>query len=153
MRTRDQIFPWVAPALRKRLRVYAARKGATESAVVETALHNYFDAETTDRQLIMRRLDRHSRGLAKLQRDFDLLSQAFGVFIQVWFAHTPRIPQESQTLAEQSALRRYRQFLDHVAEQISAGSRFTQEIVADAESDTDVQTVEGGPDDGQPSTK
>jgi hypothetical protein len=128
MRTRDQIFPWLTPGLRKRLRTYAAKRGATESSIVESALLQYLDADTTDRALLLRRLDRVSRGLAALQRDFDLVSQSFGVFIQIWFAHTPRIPDDAKPGAEQTALQRYGQFLDHVAAQIMKGQRFAREI-------------------------
>jgi hypothetical protein len=131
MRTRAQIFPWLTPSLRKRLRAYAAKRGATESSVVESALLQYLDAETTDRALLLRRLDRVGTGLSTLHRDFDIVSQALGVFFQLWFAHTPRIPDDAKAAAEQIALKRYDQFLDHVAAQIMGGQRFAQEIARD----------------------
>lgn len=131
MRTRDQIFPWLTPALRKRLRVYAAKRAASESSVVESALLQYLDGDATDRALLLRRLDRVASSLSTLQRDFDLVSQALGVFIQLWFAHTPRIPDEAKAGAEQTALKRYDQFLDHVATQIIGGQRFAREIARD----------------------
>ncbi len=131
MKTRDQIFPYLAPSLRKRLRVYASRRGSTESSVVERALVDYLDGDVTDRALILRRLDRQNRGIAVLKRDVELLAQGFGVFVQLWFAHTPRIADASRAAAEKEALRRYSQFLDHVVSEIAAGRRFAREASSD----------------------
>ncbi len=141
MKTRDQIFPYLAPALRKRLRLYASRRGATESSVVERALIDHLDGDVTDRALILRRLDRQTRGLATVQRDVELLAQGFGVFVQLWFAHTPRIEEGSRAAAEREALRRYSQFLDHVVSEIAAGRRFAREAPAEE------------PDEAQPSNE
>jgi len=123
----------LTPAVRKRLRLFASRRGATESSVVESALLQYLDGDVIDRALLLRRLDRLGGRVATLQRDFDLLSQAFGVFLQVWFAHTPRIPDDAKGAAEESALSRYAQFLDHVGTQIMSGQRFAREIAPDSE--------------------
>jgi len=135
MKTRDQIFPYLTPALRKRLRLYASRRGATESSVVERALVDYLDGDVTDRALILRRLDRLSRGLTTAQRDVELLAQGFGVFVQLWFAHTPRIADDARAAAEKEALRRYSQFLDHVVSEIAAGRRFARDASSDQTDD------------------
>jgi hypothetical protein len=135
MKTRDQIFPYLTPALRKLLRLYSTRRGSTESSVVERALVDYLDGDVTDRALILRRLDRQSRGLTTLQRDVELLAQGFGVFVQLWFAHTPRIADDSRAAAEKEALRRYSQFLDHVVSEIAAGRRFARDESSDQRDD------------------
>jgi hypothetical protein len=140
-------------ALRQRLRLYAARRRATESSVVESALNQYLDHEMTDRALILRRLNRVDRQNSTLQRDFDLLSQAFGVFVQVWFAHTPQIPEGGRAAAEQTALKRYGRFLDHVSRQLEDGSRFARELAPDSEPDTEVRDQPGGGTDLDPGTK
>jgi hypothetical protein len=137
MKTRQQIFPYVTRPLRKRLRLYAAQRGSTESSVVEAALLSYLDADVTDRALMIRRLDRVTRTVGALRRDVDLLSQGFGVFVQLWFAHTPRLPDEAKGAAEREAVRRYSQFLDHVVREIDSGRRFAHEEAP----------AEGGPAD------
>ena len=125
--TREQIFPDLTPTLRKRLRLYASRRGASESSIVERALTDHLDGDVTDRALILNRLDRQVRGLATLQRDVELLAQGFGLFVQLWFAHTPRIADDLRAAAEKEALRRYSQFLDHVVSEIAAGRRFARD--------------------------
>jgi len=113
--------------------------------VVESALTQYLDHEITDRALLLRRLNRLDRQITTFQRDFDLFSQAFGVFVQVWFAHTPQIPEAGRSAAEQTALKRYRRFLDHVSRQLEDGVRFARELAPETEPDTEVrEQTEGG---------
>lgn len=153
MRTKGQIRSWLPTALRQRVRLYAARRGATESSVVESALNEYLDHEITDRALILRRLNRLDRQILTFQRDFDLLSQAFGVFVQVWFAHTPQIPEAGRTAAEQTALKRYTRFLEHVSRQLEDGTRFARELAPDAEPDTEVREQSAGGTGHDPDVK
>jgi hypothetical protein len=139
VRSREQIHPCITPALRKRLSLYASKKGTTKSAVVESALLQYLDAEVTDRALILRRLDRLTRAGAILQRDLELLSEAFGVFVQLWFAHTHRLADDAKAGAEQVARTRYIQFLEHVSSEVASGRSLVREIAAEEPTeDTDV---------------
>ena len=129
MRTRKQIHPFLNPGLRKRLALYASQEGATQSAVVESALIRYLDEKVTDRDLILRRLDRIDTNAATQTQNSELLSHAFGVFVQLWFAHAPRLPDDAKAGAEQSASRRYAQFIEHVLSQAASGRSFIGEIV------------------------
>lgn len=128
MRTRQQIYPCVTPALRKRLSLYASKKGTSYSSVVEAALMQYLDGDASDRALVLRRLDRVGRDLAVLERDLDVLSHAFGVFLQVWLAHTPPIDAGMKPTAEQSARERYARFLDHLAAEAMKGESFVRQV-------------------------
>jgi hypothetical protein len=142
MRSREQIHPCITPALRKRLALYSSKKGTTKSAVVEAALLQYLDAEVTDRALILRRLDRLTRAGAIHQRNFELLSEAFGVFVQLWFAHTPRLAEDEKAGAEQVARARYTQFLEHVSSEVANGRSMARKIAPD---DTSEETdITGG---------
>lgn len=132
MRTRQQIYPAVTPALRKRLALYASKKGTSYSSVVESALTQYLDAETTDRALLLRRMDRLGRDLAAVERDVDVLSHAFGLFLQMWFAHTPSIPDEMKRTAEQTARDRYERFLDHLTVEITKSESFVRRMAGES---------------------
>ena len=139
MRTREQIHPFLPPELRKRLVLYASKRGLSQSNIVETALTQHLDAEVTDRVLILRRIDRLLREATRHHRDSEILSQAFGVFIKVWFAQTPRLANEAKPGAEQHARRRYEQFTEHVAALVSSGRTFAADFIADkAEESGDV---------------
>jgi hypothetical protein len=116
--------------LRERLAAYCAASRVTESAVVCEALEKYLD-RTGDLELILRRLDRQSRALDRLERDVDMNSQAFGLFVRLWFAHMPRIAQEARAAATASAEARYRRFLDRLAQLIARGGRFIDDLTQD----------------------
>lgn len=142
MRTRQQIYPCVTPEVRKRLALYASKKGTSYSSVVEAALVQYLDGDTTDRALILRRLDRIGRDLALLERDLDVFSHAFGLFLQVWFAHTPAIDEGMKRSAEQNARQRYSRFLDHLAAEAMKSESFVRNVSSGG------ATEEAGSDDG-----
>jgi hypothetical protein len=124
---RKRLHPYVARELRDRLAQYCAAGDVTESAVVEAALRQYLD-RTSDATLLLRRLDRLGRAVARLQRDLALQSEAFAVFVQVWFAHTPAMAADSRTPAQAAAEQRYEKFVDYVAEQFSGGHRFLDDL-------------------------
>lgn len=134
---RTQIHPRLPADLGKRLRAFASGKGASQGSVIQAALTKYLD-DANDGTLIMRRLDRLSRGVARAHRDVRVVAEAFAVFVQVWLAHTPRIPDAEKTKAERVALARFAQFTEHVAARIASG----RSVVADLVRDEDGAAVE-----------
>jgi hypothetical protein len=124
---RVRLLPYVEGALAERLAQFCAATDVTVSAAVGAALRQYLDG-TGDAMLVLRRLDRLGRALARNHRDVELLSEGFAVFVRVWFAHTPVIPESGKKSARASAETRYRQFVEHVAEQFSGGRRFLDDL-------------------------
>jgi hypothetical protein len=127
---RQRIQPYLSRALVQRFGAHCAAIGATESAVAEAAIAQYLDG-TSDHTVLMRRMDRLSRSATRTQRDLDVLAEAFGVFVQVWFAHTPNIPDDNKDAARRESARRYQQFVDHVATRLGHGRQFLQELAKD----------------------
>ncbi len=124
---RIRLMPYVEPELAQRLEKCCAALDATQSAVVTSALRQYMDG-TSDATLVLRRLDRLGRSALRTHRDVELLSEAFSVFVRLWFAHTPTIPEDGKRAARTTAEGRYRQFVEHVAEQFSGGRRFLDDL-------------------------
>jgi hypothetical protein len=108
----------------------------SESAAVCEALEHHLDG-TGDLALVLRRLDRLSRGLGRLQRDHELLSLAFGLFTRLWLAHTPRLSREERVAARDSADARYKRFLDRVTEHFTSGKRFVDDLPQERIADDD----------------
>ena len=81
--------------LRQRLAGFCAASGLTESAVISSGVEQYL-VGTSDLALLLRRLDRFDRALARMHRDEQLFMQAFGVFVRLWFAHTPPVAEENK---------------------------------------------------------
>ena len=137
---------YVAIDLKRRLHDHVKRgKGRTLSSVVEAALIAYFD-DATDTDTLYRRLDRHARLLGKVSRDQDLLNEAFAVFVQLWFAHTPRVAASERDSAQRFAAQRFEQFVTHVAREFASGHRFVDDLASDL-------PVSPDPDEGRPAVQ
>lgn len=122
---------YLDPKLDKNLRQYCAKTGKSISSVTNAAIRAYLD-ETTDTKLLFRRLDKHTRGLAKANRDIQLMAEALSVFVKIWFAHTPRIPDSDKENAQRYSAQRFEQYCDYVAAQISGGHYFVDDLAQDA---------------------
>ncbi len=131
---RVRVYTRLTDTLRDRLTGYCEASGIAERAVFEAALQQYIDG-TSDMTLVLRRLDRLGRAGERMHRDLELLSEAFAVFVRLWFAHTPSVPADAKPVARSTAESRYKQFVEHVVQQFSGGRRFLddlpREVVAD----------------------
>lgn len=126
-RAQARIYPRISPELANRLAQHASAGGFTATAVVEVALEQYLD-RTSDKALVLARLDRNGHAYERMQRDLGFLSEAFAVFVKMWFAHTPSVPEEARAAARASAEGRYRKWIEHVVEQFSDGHRFVDDL-------------------------
>jgi hypothetical protein len=131
---RARVHARLTTTLRDRLAGYCQASGLAERNVIETALQHYLNA-TSDATLVLRRIDRLGRAEARLQRDVELLSEAFAIFVQLWFAHTPSVPPQVKVEARATANSRYKQYVQYIVRQYSGGQRFLddlpRELVAD----------------------
>src|SRR5580700_4298933 len=125
-RRAERIQPYIAREVRQRLARHCAGLGLTESAVVNEALTQYLDG-TSDATLWMRRQDLLDRRVQRLARDLEILSQTVGMFLRIWFAHTPPLPKEARQAASQSGEQRYRLLLERVGLQFTEGKRFADD--------------------------
>jgi predicted DNA-binding protein len=133
-RVRVRVHARLSTPLRDRLAGYCQASGNTERNVIETAIHHYLNA-TSDATLVLKQLHRLGRAEARLQRDMELLSEAFAIFVQLWFAHTPSVPAQVKVDARATANSRYKQYVQYIVRQFSGGQRFLddlpRELVAD----------------------
>ena len=58
-----------------------------------------------------------------------MVSEAFAVFVQVWFAHTAEVSEGERDPATRSGLSRYKRFVDHVAAKFAGGARLVRDVV------------------------
>lgn len=129
--SKESLQAYVSRDTKRRLDDYAARqRGKSKSSIVEAALIAYLE-DSTDTDLLYRRLDRHSRLLGRVSRDQELLAEAFAVFVKLWFAHTPRVPESERDDAQHFASGRYSQYVQHVAKQFAGGDRFVDDLASD----------------------
>ncbi len=127
---RQQLHPYVAQDVYDRLKAYCARRGLPDSGVVEVALREHLD-QASEAALIMRRLDRVERRLSKAHRDLEMLSECFGVWVRLWFAHTPELPASAKSAAQLSARKRFGEFEEFVAKRLHAGERLSVDLLGE----------------------
>jgi hypothetical protein len=144
---RVRVYTRLTEAIRDQLSSYCAASGISERAVFEAALQQYING-TSDMTLVLRRLDRLGRACERSHRDQRLSTEAFAVFVRLWFAHTPSIPEDAKPAARSTAESRYRQFVEYVTQQFSGGPRFLddlpREVLADeAELDAIIEQPTG----------
>jgi hypothetical protein len=106
---------------------FCAASGIAECTVIAAGVEQYLDG-TSDSTLVLRRLDRLGRAIARMHRDQELLAEAFSSFIQLWFAHMPSVADEDKPEARATAESRYKHFVEHVVEQFSGGRRFLDDL-------------------------
>jgi len=149
---RVRLLPYVAEEIARRVANVSASTGVTESAIVEAALRQYLDG-TGDKTLLLRRLDRLGQAVTRDRRELEILSQAFAVFMRLWFAHTPSLEEDAKPSARVNAESRYQQFVEHVGKQFSDGRRFVDDLpqglaANDGEPDAIVRSSTGLPEKG-----
>jgi hypothetical protein len=126
-RHRVRIHPYLdAPAARK-LAIFVAASGATESAVVQEAVLKHVD-RTSQTTLLLKELDKLGRANARAHRDLEFLMEAFAVWVKLWFAHTASIADDGKDHARRTAEVRYSQFIKKVAQQFADGRYFLDEL-------------------------
>jgi hypothetical protein len=138
---RVRLHARISPQTRKRLREHCAARGISSRAGLEAALTEYLD-DVGDPTLLMRRLDRLGRAIARTQRDTEIFMETFMVFVKLWFAHTPVVADEHKRAAQASAEARYKQFVGYVQDLLARGHRafddFPREPIADSHELADI---------------
>jgi hypothetical protein len=136
----ERVWTYLSATLRDRLSSYCAASNVTERAVFEAAIEQYISG-TSDMTLVLRRIERLYRASDRVHEDVELLSAAFAVFVQLWFAHTPGLSEERKPAAREEAESRYQHFKDYVTQEFAGGRRLLDDlpreaIADDAELDT-----------------
>jgi len=127
---RAQIHPRLPADITKRIRVFAASKGSSQSSVIEAALATYLD-DSGERAVILRRLDRLAHAVRKVDRDVAIVADAFSIFVEIWLSHTNRIPDHERIKAEQTAQKRFLHFRELLSGRLATGRSFIADLVRD----------------------
>jgi|SRR5580704_11262366 hypothetical protein len=136
----ERVWTYLSATLRDRLSSYCAASNVTERAVFEAAIEQYISG-TSDLTLVLRRIERLYRAADRVHEEVELLSAAFTVFVQLWFAHHPSLREELKPAAREEVESRYQHFKDYVTQEFAGGRRLLDDlpretIADDAELDT-----------------
>jgi hypothetical protein len=55
----------------------------------------------------------------------------FAIFVKIWFAQAPSLPEDARQTARANSEVRYRKWLEHVVEQFTGGHRLVDDLPAE----------------------
>jgi hypothetical protein len=112
----------------RRFQAYCAANGMTESAGVYAGLRLLLGEEEGHwgkffrwTEQINREWQRSRREMERMQREHAVLLEAFGIYVQLWFAHTPKIPAEANEAAKRMGASRFEAFSTFVRDAFQQG--------------------------------
>jgi predicted transcriptional regulator len=119
--------------LMTKLAEYAARKGVTQSLVLEAPLASYLSPDGADRleAALARRLDRLTRRLERIERHVGISNEALAVFVRFWLTSTPPLPDNALAAAQVKGRERYDGFVEALGRRLARGRKLADEITAD----------------------
>jgi hypothetical protein len=119
---RYQLF--LTPKLAERLEALAVKPGVTKSAILVDALTAWMNAagasEVEERFGV--RLDRISSQMARIERDGQILIEAFALFVHYQLTVCPPIP-DGDVAARTSGRGRFNAFVTEVGKAMASGKR------------------------------
>jgi predicted transcriptional regulator len=124
---------YLDPALSAQLRELAKRKNDSMSLVAEAAIASFLTPDDADRReaAIVRRLDRLTCQVERLERDLAVSVEAMALFIRYWLTVTPSVPDDSEVIAQVKGRDRFASFLGMLGQRLATGQKVFQEIATD----------------------
>jgi hypothetical protein len=133
---RQRVQAYLTTDLHDQLVGECAALRTSVSAYITAAVRERLDG-LGDKKSLFNRLDRVSRGLEHVDRDVELLSETFAIFVRVWYAHNPSVPDEAKQAARAVGDSRFERFIRHAAEQWNSGHRFIDHFPPEFNADDD----------------
>jgi hypothetical protein len=130
---KSRLSVYLDPALMTQLAELAARKKTSMSLVAETAIISLLTPDEADRReaAVVRRLDRLTRLVERLERDLAISVEATALFIRYWLTVTPSVPNDFQAVAQAKGRERFASFLQMLGQRLATGRRVFQEVSGD----------------------
>jgi hypothetical protein len=115
------------------LNLLAKQRRVSKSSIVEAAVASLLTPDSADTReaAFVRRLDRMSRQLDKLDRDVAISTEAIALFVRYWLTVTPAQSDELRKAAEASAQSRFAGFVATLARRLASGQRLNCELDTD----------------------
>ncbi|MET3225823.1 DNA-binding transcriptional MocR family regulator [Bradyrhizobium japonicum] len=130
---RDRMNVYFPPELLRQISELADRKKLSRSAIVEAAVASFLSPDGADRReaAFVRRLDRLSRQMQRLERDVGLTAETLALFIRFWLTVTPPLPNDAQLAAQAKGRERFEGFVEALGRRLQKGQSFLREIPED----------------------
>ena len=132
---KDRLNVYFDPSLSGELDALAQRRKVSKSQIVEAALASFLSPDGADQHeaAIVRRLDRLTRAVERLERDVSIGNEAVALFVKFWLTTTPPLPDDTREVAQASGKERYEGFLETLGRRLAKGRTLTKEVSEDIE--------------------
>lgn len=130
---KERLNVYFDPALGAELDALAARRKVSKSQIVEAALAAFLSPDGADQReaAIVRRLDRLTRAVERLERDQSVGNEAVALFVKFWLTTTPPLPEEVRDTAHAAGKERYDGFVNALMRRLAKGRTLTKEVSED----------------------
>ena len=131
MRTRMNVY--FPPELLRQLIDLADRKRLSRSSIVEAAVTSFLSPDGADRTeaALIRRLDRMSRQIQRLERDVSIATETLALFVRFWLTVTPQLPADAQAAAQAKGRERFEGFVEALGRRLAQGRTLLHDIPRD----------------------
>ena len=136
MTTRTRMNVYFAPDLLAQVEALALRRQVSKSAIIEAAVASFLSGDTSDRleAAMSRRLDKLGREIHGLDEDLAVLGETVSLFVNIWLASTPPLPESAQASARAKGAERFEGFMQTLGKRLATGDRFLKELSRDLDS-------------------
>ena len=136
MTSRTRMNVYFDPDLLAQVEALALRRQVSKSAIVEAAVASFLSGDTSDRleAAMSRRLDKLGRQIDTLDEDLAVLGETVSLFIRIWLASTPPLPESAQASARAKGAERFEGFMQSLGLRLATGDRFLKELSRDVDS-------------------
>lgn len=131
-RTRLNIF--LEPEHAKRLEELAVHKGISKSSILAAALSNFLGMDGRDEReaVVVRRLDRLSRQIDRLERDQYILIETLALYVRYYLTVSLPVLEGQQEAAKAQGRVRFTQFVEQLARHLQRGRSLVRDVQSDA---------------------
>jgi hypothetical protein len=138
----------------ERLALAANRPGTNKSAIVDAALDRFLNPERDQSgdAALLRRLDRMSRQLDRVDRDLSITAETVALFVRYYLTVTPPLPSDDQEAARALGRERFEIFVAQIGKRVASGGRLVADVmerVGSSNPDLFVRNLEEGAPLGQ----
>jgi predicted transcriptional regulator len=128
---KPKLSVYLSDHVAERLTLAAKRPGTNRSAIVDAALDRFLNPErdTSGDGALVRRLDRISRQLDRLDRDSAVMAETLALFVRYYLTITPPLPSGDQNAARALGRERFEIFVAQVGKRVASGGRLVADVM------------------------
>ncbi|MFB9951642.1 CopG family transcriptional regulator [Rhizobium puerariae] len=151
MTSRTRMNVYFDPDLLAQVEALALRRQVSKSAIVEAAVASFLSGDSADRleAAMSRRLDKLGRQIDTLDEDLAVLGETVSLFVRIWLASTPPLPESAQASARAKGAERFEGFMQSLGRRLATGDRFLKELSRDVDSLQDNPSQDQRETDGE----